>query len=207
MLLGVSAFDIALSIALGIGLATAVGFRVFLPMLVMSIAAWSGYLKLSDSFVWLGSLPAMMMLGAAAVAEVLAYYVPAIDHLLDAVAMPIALLAGTLVTAAVITDLPPGAKWATAVIVGASAAGMTKGATALLRTKSLALTGGLGNPAVATVETGGAAVVSVVALIAPLIALAMALVIGGFAVRALRKLLRKRNDAATRESPPQRLPH
>jgi hypothetical protein len=37
-----SDLDLALSIALGVGLAAATGFRVFLPMLVVSAAAYTG---------------------------------------------------------------------------------------------------------------------------------------------------------------------
>src|SRR5262245_17614066 len=124
-----STLDIAVSIALGVGLAAAVGFRVFLPLLITSIAAHFGHLHLSDNFAWLPSLPAMLMLAMAAVAEVLAYYIPAVDNLLDTITTPAALIAGTLVAAAVMTDLPPLVKWTTAVIAGGGAAGLTQGIT------------------------------------------------------------------------------
>ena len=119
-----SSFDIALSIALGIGLAAAVGFRIFLPLLVASAAAYTGHLQLSDSFAWLGSLSAVTMLGVAAIVEVLAYYIPAVDNLLDTITTPVALIAGTLVSAAVMVDLPPIVKWTTAIIAGGGAAGL-----------------------------------------------------------------------------------
>src|SRR5262245_18739761 len=99
-----SGTDTAVSIALGIGLAAAVGFRVFLPLLLASIAAYSGHLHLDGNFAWLGSLTAVTMLGVAALAEVLAYYIPAVDNLLDTITGPLALIAGTVVSAAVITD-------------------------------------------------------------------------------------------------------
>ena len=93
--------DLALSIALGVGLAAAVGFRVFLPMLVISIAAFYGHLHLSSGFAWLGTMPALTMLAVAALLEIVAYYVPGIDNLLDVLATPAALIAGTVVAAAV----------------------------------------------------------------------------------------------------------
>jgi hypothetical protein len=186
-----SAFDIAVSIALGVGLAAAVGFRVFLPLLIASVAAYSGHLELSDNFAWLGTLPAVTMLGIAAIAEILAYYIPAVDNLLDAITTPVALVAGTVVSAAVMTDLPPIVKWTTAVIAGGGAAGLTQTVTALLRAKSTAVTGGLGNPVIATAEVGGAMLVSVIALIAPFAALAMVLVLWWLALRVARKLLRR----------------
>src|SRR5215468_11337184 len=103
-LLIMTSFDLALSIALGVVLAAATGFRVFLPMLIVSGAAYTGHLQLDNSFAWLGTSSALTMLGVAALAEVLAYYVPVVDNLLDALVTPAALIAGTLVSAAVMTD-------------------------------------------------------------------------------------------------------
>jgi hypothetical protein len=117
-----SEFDIVVSIALGVGLAAAVGFRVFVPLLVMSGAAYTGHLTLSDSFAWLATPTALAMLSVAAIAEILAYYVPGVDNLLDAIATPAALVAGTIAAAAVMTDLSPIVKWTTAVIAGGGAA-------------------------------------------------------------------------------------
>jgi hypothetical protein len=141
-----SDLDLALSIALGVGLAAATGFHVFLPMLVVSAAAYTGYLPVGENFAWLGTPSAMMMLGVAAVVEILAYYIPGVDNLLDTLATPAAVVAGTLVSAAVITDLPPMLKWTTAIIAGGGVAGLTQGVTALLRAKSTVLTAGVGNP-------------------------------------------------------------
>ncbi len=190
-----SGLQIALSIALGVSLAAAVGLRVFLPLLITSVAAYSGHLQLNDNLAWLGSLPAMTMLGAAAIAEVLAYYIPAVDNLLDTLTTPAALIAGTVVSAAVMKDLPPLVTWTTAIIAGGGAAGLTQGVTALLRAKSTVLTGGLGNPVLATGELVGALAVSVLALIAPFLALAAVFLIGVWAVRRVRRM-----RAAKRES-------
>ena len=189
-----SDLDLALSIALGVGLAAATGFRVFLPMLVVSAAAYTGHLPLSESFAWLGTPSALMMLGVAALVEILAYYIPGVDNLLDALATPAALVAGTVVSAAVITDLPPTVKWATAVIAGGGIAGVMQSMTALLRAKSTVFTAGVGNPVLATSELAGSLLMSLLALAAPLIAL---LLIVLFLWLALRLLLR-----VTRRSPP-----
>ncbi len=179
---------LVLSIALGVGLAAAVGFRVFLPMLVMSIAAYSGHLHLSSGFAWLGTIPALMTLAVAALLEIVAYYVPGVDNLLDGLATPAALIAGTVVVAAVTTDLPPLVKWTTAVIAGGGAAGLTQGITSLLRLKSTTLTAGFGNHAVASGELGGALGVSLLALAAPVIAVAVVAVFCVFAILLLRRL-------------------
>jgi Domain of unknown function (DUF4126) len=149
--------DFALSIVLGIGLAAATGFRVFFPMLIMSGAAYTGHLPLDNSFAWLATPSALTMLGVAAFAEILAYYVPGVDNLLDALATPAAFIA--FVSAAV--------------IAGGGIAGITQGVTAILRAKSTVLTGGAGNSVIATAELVGALLVSLVTLAAPLVALAL----------------------------------
>ena len=182
--------DLPLSLVLGVGLAAATGFRVFLPMLIMSGAAYTGHLSLDDNFAWLGTLSALTMLSVAALAEVLAYYVPGVDNLLDSLATPAALVAGTVVSAAVMTDLPPMVKWTAAVIAGGGIAGLTQGVTAMLRAKSTVLTGGFGNLAIATAELGGALLVSFLSLAAPLAALALVIVFLWLAIRLLRQLFR-----------------
>jgi hypothetical protein len=189
--------EIALSIALGIGLAAATGFRVFLPMLVTSAAAYSGHLPLGENFAWLGTAPALAMLGVAAVVEVLAYYIPGIDNLLDTLATPAAVVAGTIVSAAVMTDVSPMLKWTTAIIAGGGVAGLTQGVTALLRAKSTVFTGGVGNPVVATAELGGSLLVSLLALAAPIIAVVLVGIFLWFAVRLIRKITRRDRPAST----------
>jgi len=183
-----SDFDLATSIALGVGLAAATGFRVFLSMLVVSAVAYTGHLPLDENFGWLGTPQALIMLGVAAVVEVVAYYVPVVDNLLDTLATPAAVIAGTLVSAAVMTDLPPMVKWTTAIIAGGGIAGVTQGVTALLRAKSTVLTAGVGNPVIATAELGGSLVLSLIALVAPLIALLVVVVFLWLAIRLIRKV-------------------
>ncbi|MFZ1002083.1 MAG: DUF4126 domain-containing protein [Pseudolabrys sp.] len=179
--------DLALSIVLGVVLAAATGFRVFLPMLIVSGAAYTGHLSLDNSFAWLGTPSALTMLSVAALVEVLAYYVPGVDNLLDAVATPAAFVAGTIVSAAVMTDLPPMAKWMAAVIAGGGTASFTQGVTAILRAKSTVFTGGFGNPVIATGELGGSVLLSLLALAAPLAAFAVVILILWLALRLIRR--------------------
>ena len=186
-----SELDLAISIALGVGLAAATGFRVFLPMLIMSAAAYTGHMPLSEGFAWLGTPSALVMLGVAAILEMLAYYIPGLDNLLDSLATPAAFLAGTVVAAAAMGDLPPIVKWTTAVIAGGGVAGLMQGVSAIIRANSTLLTGGLGNSAIATAENTGAIVVSLLALAAPLLALLIVVVFCWAAVQLLRKLLRR----------------
>jgi len=187
--------DFALSIVLGIALAAATGFRVFLPMLIVSGAAYTGHLSLDETFAWLATPSALTMLSVAALAETLAYYIPAVDNLLDALATPTALVAGTIVSAAVMTDVPPMLKWTAAVIAGGGIAFLTQGVTGMLRAHSTVLTGGLGNPIIATAELGGALLMSFLALAAPTAAIALAIVLLWLAIRLLRQLIRRGNSS------------
>lgn len=182
--------DFALPIILGIALAAATGFRVFLPMLIVSGAAYTGHLSLNDSFAWLGTPYALTMLSVAALAEILAYYIPVIDNLLDSLATPAAFVAGTVVSAAVMTDVPPMVKWTAAVIAGGGIASLTQGTTAILRAHSTASTAGLGNPVIATAELGGALLISFLALAAPAAAIALVILFLWLAIRLLRRLFR-----------------
>ena len=182
--------DLALSIVLGVALAAATGFRVFLPMLIVSGAAYSGHLRLDDSFAWLGTAPALIMLSVAAVVEVLAYYIPVVDNLLDALSTPAAFIAGTIVSAAVITDAPPMVKWTAAVIAGGGVAGLTQGLTGILRAHSTVLTGGLGNFVISTAQLGGAVLITLLALAAPVAAIALVILFLLVVIRLVRRLLR-----------------
>jgi hypothetical protein len=167
-------------------------------MLIVSGVAYTGHLQLDNSFAWLGTPLALTMLSVAALAEVLAYYVPVIDNLLDALATPAALVAGTIVSAAVMTDVPPMVKWTAAVVAGGGIAGVTQGLTGMLRAHSTVLTGGLGNPVIATAELGGAVLISLLALVAPAAAIALVILFLLAAIRLLRRLIRRAKSSDSR---------
>lgn len=177
--------------ALGLGLAAAVGFRVFVPLLLASIAARSDHLALADGFAWLGSDVAVVILGVAAAAEVVAYFIPWFDNLLDTVAGPAAVVAGTLLMASTMVDVPPWLRWSLGLIAGGGTAGLIHGAMAGLRLGSTATTGGVANPAVATFETGAATALVVLAIAMPLVALIVVVFLVSRGVRLLLKLRRR----------------
>jgi hypothetical protein len=162
-----------LSAILGIGLAAACGFRVFVPFLVVGVAARTGHLTLGPSFIWLSSTPALVALALATVLEIGGYYIPWLDHLLDVVATPAAVVAGAVMTASVVTGLDPMTRWILALIAGGGIAGTVQTLTVGARKLSLVTTGGLGNPVVATGELLGSIVLSVVAIALPLLAFAV----------------------------------
>jgi len=163
------------SICLGIGLSAACGFRVFLPLLCLSVASMTGHVHLDSSFAWIGTTPAVVAFAVATAVEIAAYYIPFVDNLLDTIAVPLASTAGILVAALVMTDVDPLWRWTLAIIAGGGMATTTQLATTKLRALSSATTAGLGNPVLSTIEAIVAAVLSVVAVLWPVAALVLAL--------------------------------
>jgi hypothetical protein len=169
--------DIIISLCLGLGLSAACGFRVFLPLLGLSLAAMVGYREPAAGWEWIGTWPALICLATATALEIGAYYVPWIDNALDSIATPAAFVAGTLATLAVVTDLPPLWKWSLALIAGGGIAGLIQAATVGIRGTSSVTTGGLGNFVVSTGELILALITTLLALVLPLIAAVLVVVI------------------------------
>ncbi|MDX2123013.1 MAG: DUF4126 domain-containing protein [Gemmatimonadota bacterium] len=192
---GAQGVSTLISVAVGLGLAAACGFRVFVPLLVASVAGHAGRLPLAGGFEWVGSLPALVAFATATALEIGAYYVPWLDHALDAVATPAALVAGVLASAAVITDLPPVLKWGAALVGGGGVAGLIQGTSVLFRLKSTTLTGGVANPVVATAELIGATGTALLAIFLPLLCLAAVIGLLVLAFRATGRLLFGRRGA------------
>lgn len=184
-----TALSALLGIALGTGLAAATGLRIFLPLLIAGLAARAGWIPLNDSFAWLAGTGALIAFGSAAIIETVAYYVPGVDHMLDVLSTPAAAIAGTLVSAAAMTDLPPGILWPLAIVAGGGVAGLTRGGTAVLRAKSGLATAGIANPVVSTFENFGAATIAVLSIALPLFTLAIVMAL---ALWLVRRILRAR---------------
>jgi hypothetical protein len=176
-----------LSVSLGLGLAAACGFRVFVPFLILNLAARSGYVTLDGSFEWIASTPALITLGVATALEITAYYVPWLDNLLDSVSTPAAVVAGIVVTASVVTGIDPYLKWSLAVIAGGGVAGAVQAATVGTRGASTLTTAGFGNPLVSTAEAGGAVVLSGMAIGLPALAGLLVVLLLVLAVRRLSR--------------------
>ncbi len=197
--------ELSLGILIGIGLSAACGFRVFLPLLGTSLAALSGHLDLAPGFDWIGTPVAAACFGTATVLEVVGFYVPWLDNLLDTIATPAAVVAGTILTASMVVDISPFLKWTLAVIAGGGVAGTIQGGTVLLRGASSGTTGGVGNPVLSTIELVSSAVMTVLSVVVPVVAaiLAIGLLIVGFAMfRRIRRWLRNRGRNLGRAAEP-----
>lgn len=177
-----------LSLCIGIGLSAACGFRVFVPLLVMSVASLMGWFEPMKGFEWLAIPSVCIGLAVATICEIGAYYIPWVDNALDTIATPAAMMAGTLTTMAVSTgEMSQFASWAAAIIVGGGTATAVQMGTVAVRGVSTATTGGIANPLVSTGEWIGAIVVSVLSLIVPVLVVIVGIILMALAVRWLRK--------------------
>lgn len=140
------------ALALGIALSAASGFRIFIPLLVTNLASKTGIFALAGNFAWMSSDTATIILIVAAVFELAAYYIPFVDNLLDTVAAPSAVVAGTLLTTSFLQINDPVLQWGLGLVAGGGVAGTIQAGTSLLRLGSSKFTGGLGNNFLATGE-------------------------------------------------------
>ena len=143
---------VAASLSLGLGLAAACGFRVFIPPLMIGVASRAGYYELEGSYTWVSEDWAIAVFALATLLELGAYYVPWIDNLLDVVATPSAILAGIFVTSASLEGMDSSLQWFLAIIAGGGVAGTIQLGTVATRVISTTTTGGLANPIVSTLE-------------------------------------------------------
>lgn len=180
-----------LSVFIGIGLAAASGFRVFLPMFAVSLASYLGWIPMGDNFEWLSGLPTLITTGVATVIEILAYYIPVVDNFLDTITIPLATVAGSVLFASQFMELGTFPQWALALIAGGGTAATIASGFAGTRVASTATTGGIGNNVVATAETAGAGLMSVLAIFLPVIAFVLAISLLIAVVFFGRKIWRK----------------
>lgn len=182
-------FDSFVELLLGISLSAAVGFRVFVPFLVLSLAAVVGHIDLPTQFDWMETSPALIVLAIACVLEIGGYYIPWFDHALDFVATPLAILLGTFIVGHTSSDLNPVLQWTLAIIAGGGTAALTKGLMNLLRGTSTAMSGGITNPILATIELVVAIALTLLALTLPLVAGVLVIGVLGFALYKVGKFL------------------
>lgn len=178
--------ELLLALCLGIGLSAATGFRIFLPPLVAGLAGATGLVGLNESMQWLASPFALTAFGIAAVMETGAYLVPWVGNVLDRVATPLAVVAGTLLTASLLTDVGPELRWILAIVAGGGAAASTQLATTAARDVAAVSTAGIGGPFVSVGENVASVVTTLLALVVPVIVVGILIVLAVLFVRRMR---------------------
>jgi hypothetical protein len=187
--------EIITAIAIGVGLSASCGFRVFIPMLIASIAAKMNIFPVTEGFQWLAGWPAIISLGTATAAEILAYYIPFVDNLLDTISTPLAVGGGTILLTSVLPIDNDFVRWFSGFIFGGGSAAIVQGATVLTRLASSKLTAGTGNAVIATGENAASFGTSVLSLFIPIIiaALVITLTVWFIARFGKRLFLKTRN--------------
>ena len=179
--------SVALSIATGLALAAAAGFRAFVPLLAAGLAIHFGYVEASPGFAWLGESIVLVALSVATATEIAAYYIPGVDHVLDLIATPVAVAAGIIAAAGVMVGLPDWLRWLTAIGAGGAVTTAGHALNAVGRAKTGVATGGLGNPVYATAELAGSVLLAIFAFLLPLITVVAAVAIGLFLLQRWRR--------------------
>ena len=185
------------SACIGVGLAACCGFRVFVPLLIASVATKLGIIGTMSDFEWLSGWPALLGLSVAAVFELGAYYIPWLDNALDTIATPLSIAAGTLLSTSFLDIDTPILQWGLGLILGGGPAGIVQAGTSLLRLGSTATTGGLGNPVIATGENVASIGLSILTVLLPLVAV---IVVGVVVVFVISQLAAKRKVWFTRRA-------
>ena len=184
--------QLTLALVMGVCLSAACGFRIFVPLLAVGLAVRFMGLNATPALAWTATDLGLVGLGAATLVEILAYYIPWVDNLLDTIHGPLAMVAGTLLVGGLLGDMPPALQWGLGVVAGGGAAGAVKAGTATVRAGSTATTGGLGNCIVSTVENGCAAIGSVLAVLAPVIAAVFLILMVAVMCIIVNKIRRRR---------------
>ncbi len=190
-----------LQVFIGVSLAAVCGYRVFVPLLVMGIAGLAGYMDLADGFQWISSYPAVIVFGVATILEIAAYLVPYVDNLLNAISLPVGVVAGVLVAASVITDMDPVFKWTLAIIAGGGAATLSGLLSNGVHQGSTVVSAGAANPAVSTVESAGTVATSVLSIAVPILSVLFLAVLVIVSVLFFRAVKKRRKGGAPPKDP------
>lgn len=204
--------DYLLASIVGIGLAAACGLRAFVPILGMALAAKAGWISLGTNFAWLSSWPAIAGLVLASGLEISGSLIPAVNHALDAMAAPIATVAGAVVMATQVGHLPgvpdvasadPMLTWGAGLIAGGGVAAAVHAGSATLRAGTSAASGGLLSPVYGLVESIASVLASALAFVIPVL---FAVVCGALALAAIAAIVAIVWQIRTRNGRRSRLP-
>jgi hypothetical protein len=192
-----------MSVLIGVALSATCGFRIFIPLLGIGIACRAGHLNIDPDFQWIASYPALAAFAVASVLEVGTYYIPWLDNLMDTIATPAAVVAGTIATASVVTDMSPLLRWSLAIVAGGGAAAAVQSASVVARGASTAVTGGIGNPIISTFELAASIIGTILAIVLPVIAIAFLITVILFLSRKkIMSLFSSKEPAGIHSVPP-----
>jgi len=181
------------ALALAIALAASAGLRAWLPLLLAGGLARLGVLDLGPSFQFLASTKALVLFGAATAIEIVGDKIPAVDHALDVIGTPLRPAAGALLAASVLgTVTDPLTSLVVGTAVGAPSALMPHAVKSAVRAASTTVTGGIANPLLSFVEDAISLVTFILAVLVPLLVVAL---LGASLYLASRWIRRRRTPS------------
>ncbi|WP_320067565.1 DUF4126 domain-containing protein [Micromonospora sp. RTGN7] len=165
----------------GTGLAASAGLNAYIPLLIMGLLArYTNLIDLPGGWQWLGNGWVMVILAVLLAVEVVADKVPVLDHLNDVVQTVVRPTAGGLAfgagsTSETVTVSDPGSffsssQWvpmATGVLIALGVHLLKSAARPVIN----ATTAGFGAPVASTAEDATSVVMSLVAIILPVLVL------------------------------------
>ncbi|WP_104382744.1 DUF4126 domain-containing protein [Sphingobacterium sp. HMA12] len=180
---------------IGVSLAAATGFRIFMPLFLLSLGCRLELFQVGNEWTWAGSNLVLITTSIAMIIEIAAYYIPVVDNILDTISIPLATIAGTLLFAIQFADISPFFRWSAAIIAGGGTAATISTVLAGTRAASSIGTAGLGNFIISTMETIGSTILTILAIFVPfmavLVVLALFYFFGKFGKKQLQKKLKK----------------
>ena len=191
--------SIILAVLLGLGLSASTGLNTFIPLLLLSAAARFNIagIELGEKFGWLTSDVGLTVLIIAAIAEIVADKIPAVDHFLDTAGTFVRPGVATLATVSVLTgvDVDPTVAAITGFIVGTPTALGFHTLKAGTRVASTAATLGCANPVLSLIEDVISFCFSILAIFAPIL-VPIALLLVGVVLWQIVKRARRVNAVA-----------
>jgi hypothetical protein len=191
----------------GTGLAASAGLNAYIPLMVMGLLArYTDLIDLPSGWSWLGNGWVLTILGLLLAVEVVADKVPVVDHVNDVVQTVVRPTAGGLAFGAgsgaqTVTVSDPGSfftshQWVP-VVSGVLIALCVHGVKAAARPVVNVSTAGFGAPVASTAEDIGSFLMSVLAILMPILVLVGlgVLIWGAFWIARRRR--RKREIAAS----------
>ena len=188
----------------GTGLAVAAGLNAYIPLLVLGLAGrFLDFVELPAPWAWLENPWVLVILGVLLVIEIVADKIPVVDTVndwLQTIVRPaaggIAFGTGSATTTAVVTD-PASFFTSNAwvpIVIGILLALVTHATKMASRPTLNAVTVGAAAPVVSTVEDIGSVILSVLALLLPILVIfAIGGIVVGF-VMLFRRAARKRRE-------------
>jgi hypothetical protein len=162
--------DVLLGIFSAFGLSASAGLNAYIPLLVVGVLAhYTDLIKLNSPWDTLANPYILILLGVLVIIEMLADKIPAANHVNDLIQSFVRPVAGAVAFAAsaqVVTDINPILALACGLFV---AGGVHVVKAAAVRPAVTATTGGAGNLPVSIAEDVASTVLSVLAIVIPVL--------------------------------------